>query len=158
MSSRYVHAIWCDDIRQEIGNKPSFMGVYVGGMTVGSLPVMLPRLAVYLWINTPLDKPLKKISFRIMRDDGFKLAELTSIDIPDIKEAKHINNRCDLSRSSITAGLTLNNVEIPEGCKYFSILVDTESETLDGSKLHIDINPEALAQMNSVGLPPPTPP
>ena len=116
MSNSYVHAIWCDDIRQEVGNKPSFMGVYVGGMTVGSTPVVLPRLAVYAWIISPLDEPLTKISLKIIRDDGFVLAELPCVDIPDVKEVSNINNRIDVSRNTIAVGITIASVEIPDGC------------------------------------------
>jgi hypothetical protein len=42
----YGYTIFCDDIRQEVGGKISFVGVYSGTMFVhGEFPVTLPKFA-----------------------------------------------------------------------------------------------------------------
>src|SRR5271169_3055754 len=43
----YGYTIFCDDIRQEIGGKFSYIGVYNGFMFIhGSLPVTLPKFCL----------------------------------------------------------------------------------------------------------------
>lgn len=43
--------IFCDDIRQEIGNKFSYMGVYQGVILVPQFPAIIPRfgIAITFW-------------------------------------------------------------------------------------------------------------
>jgi hypothetical protein len=147
MTDRYVHTIWCDDIRMEMGNKPSFMGVYTGGIVVPALPTVLPRLSVYSWIVTPKERPFKKIGVRIVRDDGTVVLEIQPTDqdeAPGVAE----NVRANATRRVVMAGFTIGGLEIPLGCKYFGIFVDTESETLEGPKLHVDVNAQLVAQLN----------
>ena len=40
----YGHTIFCDDIRREVGEKASYIGVYTGHMLVpGNFPLLLPK-------------------------------------------------------------------------------------------------------------------
>jgi hypothetical protein len=43
---REKHSILCDDVRSEVGNKPSYMGVYTGAMVLPELPFQHPRLFI----------------------------------------------------------------------------------------------------------------
>ena len=144
MTDRYVHAIWCDDIRLEVGNKPSFMGVFTGGILLPALPTVLPRLAVYIWVNTPVERPFKSLRISITRDDGFLLMEARPPQA-QTDDAQR-SSLPDSTRQVAMAGFSLGGVEVPVGCKYFSILVETESETLEGPKLHINVNPQGFAE------------
>ena len=143
MTERYVHALWCDDIRQEIGNKPSFMGVYAGGLTVPSLPAILPRLSVYVWAITTIDHPFKKAELNITRDDGFLLAHLVAGNI-DQDKIQHPKPE-EATNVQLMFGINLSGIELPENCKYFSISVETESETLEGQKLWVSVDPGLFA-------------
>jgi hypothetical protein len=42
--AKNYHVILCDDVRNEVGNKLSFMGVYGPELWVGKLPAMMPKL------------------------------------------------------------------------------------------------------------------
>lgn len=143
MTDRYVHALWCDDIRQEIGNKPSFMGAYIGGLTVPSLPAILPRLSVYVWATTPFEHPFKKAVVKITRDDGFLVAQLDANNIE--QDMSKSPNYEDAKNMVLMFGMNLGGVELPDNCKYFSISVETESESLEGPKLRITVNPDLYA-------------
>lgn len=145
MSDRYVHTIWCDDIRQEVGNKPSFMGVYSDGIVLPSLPVVIPRLCVYSWIATPIEKPFHSLALKVIRDDGNVLVELPKID--NVDETIRVR-REGAERIIVMAGINMGQVEIPESCKFLTVRVETDSETLEGSKLHIDINPKLFEKSN----------
>lgn len=138
MSERYVHAIWCDDIRQEVGNKPSFMGVYTGGILLPELPVVLPRLSVYIWTVTPIDTPFEKLTIRIVRDDGFLLVEFQPIPSDSFMDSAQVS-RPDATTRVGMAAVNLGGVELPVGCRYLNIVVETESGTIEGPRLNIDI-------------------
>ncbi len=62
MNERRLDAIFCDDIRQEVGNKRSYMGVYTGDLVVSSpLPVIMSKLAIVVSVRTLIVDPFKKL-------------------------------------------------------------------------------------------------
>src|ERR1700730_6660205 len=52
-SEPFAVSIFCDDIRQEIGGKLSFMGVYYGAMYVPQFPINLPKFCVNVTFYEP---------------------------------------------------------------------------------------------------------
>lgn len=68
-ADRFVTAIFCDDIRQEVGEKVSLMGCYQGELLVEAMPAMLAKLCVFLTVSTPIGRPIKKLSIRVMQDE-----------------------------------------------------------------------------------------
>ncbi|OAI18271.1 MULTISPECIES: hypothetical protein [Methylomonas] len=143
MTERYVHALWCDDIRQEIGNKPSFMGAYVGGITVPLLPTLLPRLSVYVWVTTAIEHPFEKAIVKITRDDGFLVAQLNADNLD--QNMSQFPQHEDAKNFVLMFGISLSGVELPDSCKYFTVSVETESETLEGPKLRVSVDPDLYA-------------
>jgi hypothetical protein len=62
MTSWHGYTIFCDDIRQEIGNKLSFIGIYTGLMQIHvPFPVTLPRLCIYAIGVHSWDEALREI-------------------------------------------------------------------------------------------------
>lgn len=76
MIPRHVQSIFCDDIREEINGKISYIGVYSGTLLVREFPVTLPKLCVSLNLVTPADKPLKTCTIHVYKDDEV-LQEIT---------------------------------------------------------------------------------
>ena len=77
--ARCLTAIFCDDIRPELGNKLSFMGCYQSELVVQMAPVTLPKLCVFASILTPKERPFKSLMLRVVQDDDVELARM---DIP----------------------------------------------------------------------------
>lgn len=69
MIERHVETIFCDDIRHEVSNKLSYIGVYSGNLYVKAFPAALPKLCVAIKVVTSKDKPLDSIRLRILKDD-----------------------------------------------------------------------------------------
>ena len=67
--NRHILTLFCDDIRQEIGGKFSYIGVYSGGLFVPTFPITLPKLCLAMSAVTPADKPFQKLSFRVLKDE-----------------------------------------------------------------------------------------
>ena len=66
---------FCDDVRQEVGNKVSFMGCYGGELLVESLPGILPKLCAQVRLITPKERPLERATLRAVLNDE-QIAEL----------------------------------------------------------------------------------
>ncbi len=70
MTGRQLEVIYCDDVRQEIGNKQSFIGVYPGDLIIaGSLPVVLPRLCLVSTLILPRSDEVASARIRIMQGE-----------------------------------------------------------------------------------------
>lgn len=73
---RYVYSIFCDDIRQEIGNKMSLMGIYNGELHVATLPAVLSKLCVAIFCATSIENPFQSLSIKVT-SDNVVLQEIT---------------------------------------------------------------------------------
>jgi hypothetical protein len=123
------------------------MGVYTSALALPTLPIVLPKLSLGLWLVSPKDQPFSQLSIRIARDDGFLIAELR----PDVHDINFkMNNESITTRQFIFVCLSFGNIELPVGCKYLSTFIETESEILESSKLHIQVTPGMFQQVNQV--------
>lgn len=143
ITQRFAHTIWCDDIRQEVGNKPSFMGVFTGGVLLPSLPAVLPRLGVQTWVVSPIDLPIQLLELQIVRDDGVVLAEIK----PEGPPHTAFPRVEDATRQQIVVGVVMGPVEIPVGCKWLVVKVKADDDEFEGPKLRITANAESFASM-----------
>ncbi|MEX0735339.1 MAG: hypothetical protein WD944_08630 [Steroidobacteraceae bacterium] len=73
--NRTVIAQFCDDFRQEIGNKFSLMGCYGTDLYVPQFPISLPKLCVFVNVRTPKEAPFEPLTIRVVRA-GQELAKL----------------------------------------------------------------------------------
>jgi hypothetical protein len=75
--NRFAYSIFSDDVRHEIGNKRSIIGIYSGKMFVSSFPILLPKLCISISIVTSFDKPFSSVKFRLLvNDDVFSESAL----------------------------------------------------------------------------------
>jgi len=70
-------AVFCDDVRQEIGNKISLIGCYTDELIVDRLPASLPKLAVHVRVTAPVGAPFRKLRF-VARFGEHVLGELAA--------------------------------------------------------------------------------
>ncbi|HEY4369127.1 MAG TPA: hypothetical protein VGN07_17970 [Steroidobacteraceae bacterium] len=68
-TSPVVYTIFCDDLRQEVGNKVSYMGVYQGILYVEAFPVFLPKLCAAVTLRVLMDRRPKRLLFRMLMED-----------------------------------------------------------------------------------------
>lgn len=69
LAERFISFQFCDDIRQEIGNKFSLIGCYGGIIEVDPIPSVMPKLCALVRVHTPIERPFSKLVVRILRDD-----------------------------------------------------------------------------------------
>lgn len=61
--------MFCDDVRQEVGNKLSYLGVYVGNLIVPAFPTNLIKLCCVFSLYVPSTSPPKSVMFILLRDE-----------------------------------------------------------------------------------------
>lgn len=80
LSNPYLHAIFCDDVRQEVTGKMLYIGVYSGELIAPGYPVLLPKLAVVAHYAYPFedqaDGSASKAQSVSLMLDGEELLEL----------------------------------------------------------------------------------
>lgn len=65
-----ISVLYCDDIRQELGGKLSYMGVYHQRLLLEALPAVLPKLCVRVQVSVPAaEVNFDKVTIRILHDD-----------------------------------------------------------------------------------------
>ncbi|GGX99039.1 hypothetical protein GJV26_15910 [Massilia dura] len=76
---RFIHTMYCDDVRQEIGGKMTFVGAYQSQM-VAELPgeLVLPKLCIVVTAQTPHDQPFKEMKVKLYHDDEV----IQELDVP----------------------------------------------------------------------------
>ena len=87
LSHPYLHATFCDDVRQEVTGKMLYIGVYGSELIAPAYPVLLPKLAViahyaYPFEDQPGGSAAKTLSISLMLDDE-ELLELPRLDGPE---------------------------------------------------------------------------
>ncbi|ENZ75598.1 MULTISPECIES: hypothetical protein [Ralstonia] len=67
MTAPFLYGIYCDDIRQEVGNKLTFVGIYSGGELIFPIPfpAVIPKLCVVATFVYPKSEPPREIEFKV---------------------------------------------------------------------------------------------
>jgi len=129
---RTVTAQFCDDVRQEIGNKFSLMGCYGTDLYVPAFPITLPKLCVFVHVRTPREQPFQRLTLRLVRG-GERLSEL----IAD-PEKLNAGDTPDWARwLSMTGILAVAPFHAAAPCR-LQVQAETESETLESGQFLIE--------------------
>lgn len=151
MMNRHVSATYCDDVREEIGGKLSYMGVYGADMVVGGFPVTLPKFCVALRVVTPADQPFRAVKFQLFRDTDM-LAE-ANMDESQLEASQVLNGVPESDRKdmflAVQGMLVFAPLSLEAPC-VFRIRVITESEELRGPGLRVLLAPQLLVQEPAV--------
>ena len=73
---RYIHTLYCDDIRQETNGKAIYVGVYGNAMNITvdeaalkeNNGIVVPKLCLVTTVCSPAAEPMEKIGFSINLD------------------------------------------------------------------------------------------
>ena len=144
---RHVEVIFCDDIREEVGNKLSYMGVYAGELTVPIAPVLLTKLCIAVKVITNQADPFESLEVRVVKVKGDDETELLSTGaVPLPANFPGIENGSTFVAVQMTFMLAPFQIEEEA---LLRVKAFTEREELRGTGLRIRIVPP-------VALPPPT--
>jgi hypothetical protein len=137
--NRFVTTQFCDDVRQELGNKVSLMGCYGHSMLVGTLPAALPKLCVQIRIYTPVQRPFTKLSVRLMRE-GEVLGEIQFPQDTLLAEEPNAHQSAHAQWRVTTAFIALSPFHVERPCR-LNVEADTEDGLINGGSFWIDHAP-----------------
>ena len=140
---RFVSTQFCDDVRQEVGNKISLMGCYGQSMLISTFPVLLPKLCAQIKAYTPLERPFAQIVLRLLRGDQ----ALVEMRVPP--ETLAIPSTMPIPPEArwhmIVGVLAMSPFHVEEPCT-LRVEVDTEEGTLSGGTFRIEQAPAVQTQ------------
>jgi hypothetical protein len=89
MIDRYGYTIFCDDIRNEPGDKLTFVGCYNAVMFVPpKFPLVLPKFCVHLNVFSPATMPYETVRARCyVPGDRDPIAD-ESIEVPSLQDQR----------------------------------------------------------------------
>lgn len=137
-SPRYLDVIYCDDIRNEVGNKFSFMGIYTRELTIPN-PLLLPKLCIAVKVVTDVDDPLESITVRVVKiknGEEIELLSTGSLPLPSLTDlpARDGDTTCMLLQMQFV----LSPFQIEEEAT-IRVKATTEREELIGAALRLRI-------------------
>lgn len=138
--NRFAHAIFCDDIRQELGGKFTFVGVYGSHLLVPKFPSILPKLCIVVNMATPVGQPFESLRFRVLKGDDtlaegdFQQVAKATSELPDAKQGQVI-------RVATHAVFSPFKVDAPELVR---VQILTGADEIQAGSLQIDQNPALI--------------
>ncbi len=129
---RCMYTTFCDDVRQEAGNKLSFMGIYHGVLYVPKFPTSLAKLCFVMSVRTPMEEAFKELKFRLLRDDEL-IAEAT-VDLGDTSRPVAVPE--SERWTTVQSVLQIAPMQISGPC-FFEARADTESGEIRGGTLEV---------------------
>ncbi|WP_288078996.1 hypothetical protein [Pseudomonas sp.] len=134
--TRYAHALYCDDVRHELGDKVSFMGVYSGKLLISDLPAILPKLCVALTLRSGLDTPFKSIVITgLYREQEVFVMNLNEQDVDRAKDSTPPSADSSALYVQILAIMSPFQIEEPGR---LDIKIIADGETLKVAALEIE--------------------
>lgn len=139
--TRYAHAVFSDDIRQELGGKITIVGMYQGQCLVPSIPCSLAKLCVSISLSTPRSAPFK------------------SVQVKGTYAGEEVIN-IDLDQAQIENIMSANPQKRPDGRRMMLLLMGVISPFLVKSagrlSLHVTADDEELPSDSlDIGVAPP---
>ena len=124
---RFIHTMYCDDVRQEVGGKMTFVGAYQNQMLADQPgDLVLPKLCIVLTIQTPSDQPFQKLNVRLFRDDEV----LQEMELPVLLEnLTNVTNGKPANFHVMGVIMTLHGMRFEKDAT-LRVRVQTESEEL----------------------------
>jgi hypothetical protein len=150
MISRYLHVLYCDDVRNEVSNKTSLIGVYGADLLASEIPMVVPKLAMVITVAGDASDPIENLSIAVFRDDE-QITEIivNAQDIAQIRQLAQSSEPKDDIRSSDAKRMFAYNMVIAmapfpiEKPFVLRVMATTEREELRGPALRIALNPIA---------------
>jgi len=135
---RSAFCIFCDDIRHEVSNKQSFIGVYNSDIIISAAPpIVLPKLGVCLWVQSDLDDRPSQLKIRVTIPHA---GEILNADLGEQINRIPLQRTEGGHKAQFQTAIRLSPVPLTaEG--YIEVWVDTERESFRANRLFVSFRP-----------------
>jgi hypothetical protein len=113
---RCVLAQFCDDIRYEVGNKVTLVGLYDGALFLQEFPAMIPRLGINLVVDTPIDDQVRSFVLRIEKGDEIIVEATASVPSQPRPDTVVQNGHDELTRAMFSMKILLAPMTVLSPC------------------------------------------
>jgi hypothetical protein len=134
-ADRFLSAQFCDDVRNEVGNKYSLIGCYSGGLQIKPIPSVIPKICVVIKAYTPKERPFTKLVFRVFRDET-AVAEMA---LP-IEQYPNAGIQAEAQMQLFLAVIILSPFAVDAPC-VMRVEAECEDEIMYGGRLWISESP-----------------
>jgi hypothetical protein len=132
---------FCDDVRTEVGNKVSVMGIYYDELTVTDLPGVLPKIVVVLQGTLPDVNPMPLVNIEVIAF-GQVLVQLQAV------LNKFAPAATSDGRDTVFVAYGLINVELPAGGGEITVKAAIGNEALMPKSLRVTSTSQSAAVPN----------
>ena len=137
---RCVIAQFCDDIRYELGNKVTLVGLYNSSLILQELPALIPRLGVNLQVSSPSHEPMSTLIVSIEKGD--EIIHQSKHDLPDLPPDDEPQAGHDpVSRRSMVMQIALPPITVMVPCM-LRVVVTIDGVEWQAGKLRISAAPQ----------------
>ena len=137
---RFVIAQFCDDIRFELGNKVTIVGLYNGKLILQELPALIPRLGVVLTVNSPKTELTSNLMVVIEKDDEIIHHSRHNVPRPTTEEQSQPGHDL-ISRRSLVMQIGLSPITVVAPCM-LRVVVTIDGVEWQAGKLRISAAPQ----------------
>jgi len=137
---RYAYSIFCDDIRNEVNGKASFMGVVGSLLYVNTFPCVLPKLCILITAMTDNENPFRELSFKVLVDD--ESAFDVKLGPEEVKQLYQNQGLIDDPKGfAAQVMVTISPLNLEKPCK-IKVVVMADDENIECAGLQISLAPE----------------
>lgn len=148
-SDRILTAIYCDDIRREIGGKMSFMGCYESQLSVESMPIALPKLCIFATAITPISRPIRSLTFRVMLDE---IDEVAQFVVSQDRLAMTQNEQDETITAQNVHAVMMFSPFIVEKPSALRVVAETEEGQIIGPRLLLRVDPSLITSEDALAI------
>ena len=153
MIPRFVETIYCDDVREELGGKVSYIGVYKSALVVNDFPALLPKFFVLVNVQAPATDPIHSLVVSIYKDD--ELVEQVEMEKEEFQKfvtasESWTDDEKSTRIQSVNATIHFSPLVFENEC-ILRVRAETEREEIPGRSLRIVRmqSPESLEEAPS---------
>ncbi len=146
--SRFAFCLFCDDIRPEIGNKFSYMGVYQRDMVfppgaAPGVPIFVPKFGIGAWVVSDINDRPKHIVFRVFGPPGRTEIGHREIDVAQISNPPEMEPGS--LRFSVSVVMPLIGLMLPES-GFIEVTAEVDGEEMRAGRLKVTIPRPAIEE------------
>jgi hypothetical protein len=103
---------FCDDVREERGNKETIVGVYSDTVSVPSFPGGFKRMVIYVRVHADVDQEINELRL-FLRVPGVDEAEIANFDLEELEEGRKAAKRRKMPYIDLITQVTVEPLKVP---------------------------------------------
>ena len=117
---------FCDDVREEKGNKETIIGIYSDAVTVASFPGAFKRIVVYVRIHADVNEEVNALKL-LLRVPGLDEEEVADFSLEGLREAQERARGRGIPYVAFVTQVTIEPLEFLRGFDSSNVAIKRSS-------------------------------